>query len=77
MSRDFLTFHSYIQNNRTDSTTNFVQFLGYDVLDKLPNRICSSKVLYELLKLDLDTYFKQRIFREAFMEYFKWKININ
>jgi hypothetical protein len=51
-----------------------MNFLGASVLDKLPDRVCSSKVIYDILRQDLDTYFKQRVFRNAFMEYFKWKV---
>lgn len=74
MSRDYFTFHSYVCNNNTQSTNQFMNFLGASVLDKLPDRVCSSKVIYDILRQDLDTYFKQRVFRNAFMEYFKWKV---
>lgn len=77
MSRDYFTFHSYINNNKTHLTEKFVSFLGFQALNKLPNRVCSSKILYEILRQDLDTYLKQTIFRETFMEYFKWKITSN
>lgn len=74
MSRDYFTFHSYVCNNNTPSTTRFINYLGNSVLDKLPNRVCSSKVIYDILRQDLDTYFKQSVFRDTFMEYFKWKV---
>jgi hypothetical protein len=74
MSRDYFTFHSYIRNNRTRCTDRFISFLGEATLNKLPNKVCSSKFLYDILRQDLDTYFKQSVFRETFMEYFKWKI---
>lgn len=74
MSRDYFTFHSYINNNKTPCTDKFIDFLGESALNKLPNRVCSSKVIYDILRQDLDTYRKQSIFRETFMEYFKWKI---
>ena len=74
MSRDYLTFHSYINNNKTQCTDNFIHFLGQGALNKLPNKVCSSKVLYDILRQELDTYIKQCIFRETFMEYFKWKL---
>lgn len=74
MSRDYFTFHSYINNNKTQLTEKFIDFLGYNTINKLPNKVCSSKVLYDILRQDLDTYSKQCLFRETFMEYFKWKI---
>lgn len=74
MSRDYFTFHSYVQNHNTHYTNRFVQVFGDNVLDKLPNKVCSSKALYEILRNDLTSYFKQTVFRETFMEYFKWKI---
>lgn len=74
MSIGYFTFHSYVCNNNTPSTNRFITHLGDSVLEKLPNRVCSSKVIYELLRQDLDTYFKQSVFRDTFMEYFKWKV---
>jgi hypothetical protein len=44
-------------------------------MNKLPNKVCSSKVIYDLLRDEyLTTYFKQTVFRSTFMEYFKWKV---
>lgn len=74
MSRDYLTFYSYVRNHNTDLTKLFLGFLGEPVMDKLPDRVCSSKVIYDILRPDLDTYYKQRLFRNTFMEYFKWKV---
>ena len=74
MSRDYFTFHSYVCNNNTPSTLRFINCLGDSALNKLPNRVCSSKVIYDILRQDLDTYFKQSVFRDTFMEYFKWKV---
>lgn len=74
MSKDYLTFYSYVCNYTTPHTSRFITYLGDSALDKLPDRVCSSKVIYDILRQDLDTYFKQRIFRDAFMEYFKWKV---
>jgi hypothetical protein len=73
MSKDYLTFYSYVHNNKTELTTSFQHFLS-ESIDKLPDRVCSSKVVYEILRPDLDTYFKQQLVRNTFMEYFKWKI---
>lgn len=74
MSRDYLTFYNYIRNYNTDLTNLFLQCLGEPIMDKLPDRVCSSKALYDILRQDLDTYYKQRLFRNTFMEYFKWKV---
>lgn len=74
MSIDYFTFHSYIRNHKTRCTDRFVNFLGENAINKLPNKVCSSKILYDILRQDLNTYTKQSIFRETFMEYFKWKI---
>lgn len=75
MSRDTFTFYGYIRNNNTNNTHGFLEFLGEDAMNKLPNKVCSSKVIYDLLRDEyLTTYFKQRLFRETFMEYFKWKV---
>lgn len=74
MSKDYLTFYSYVRNNQTELTNLFQNFLGDSIMDKLPDRVCSSKAVYEIIRHDLDTYFKQRLFRNTFMEYFKWKV---
>ncbi len=77
MSKDCLTLYSYIRTNNTNNTSRFVSILGENVIEKLPDKICSSKVLYDMLRDDLNTYFKQCIFRDTFMEYFKWKVMYN
>jgi|LakMenE01Jun11ns_1017448.scaffolds.fasta_scaffold9122532_2 hypothetical protein len=74
MSKDYLTFYSYVRNNKTELTNLFQSFLDDSIMGKLPDRVCSSKAIYEILHNDLDTYFKQRVFRNTFMEYFKWKV---
>ena len=74
MTKQLETLYSYIQTHNTNSINDFVTYIGYHVIEKLPDRICSSKVIYDILRNDLDTYFKQTIFRETFMEYFKWRL---
>ena len=74
MTKNSFTFESYIQSKNTENTRNFLRYFGEEVLVKLPNKVCSSKMLFDILSNDLDTYFKQRLFRETFMEYFRWKM---
>jgi hypothetical protein len=74
MSKNYLTFHSYIQNHNTALTRLFINCFGELVLDKLPDTVCSSKTIYDILRQDLDSYIKQELFRNSFMEYFKWKV---
>ena len=74
MTKQLETFYSYIQTYDTVHIEKFLTYLGNDIVEKLPDRVCSSKIIYDILRNDLDTYFKQMIFRETFMEYFKWKI---
>lgn len=69
------TFSQYINNNNTENINMYKLYLC-DTIDKLPNKICSSKIIYEIIKNDIKySYFKTKIFRETFMEYFKWKLN--
>ena len=75
MSQDILSFYNYIMHNKTNSTERFKKFLG-NTVDKLPDRICSSKVIYNILKNDLDSYVKHTIFKDTFMEYFKFKLTM-
>jgi hypothetical protein len=74
MTKGLNTFYNYLYSNNTDNVNKFITYISHDAIDKLPNYVCSSKVLYEILRNDLDTYFKQKIFRETFMEYYKWKL---
>lgn len=74
MSIGYHTFYSYVRNHNTYLTNLFLQSLGESVMNKLPDKVCSSKVIYDILRQDLDTYYKQRLFRNTFMEYFKWKV---
>lgn len=74
MTKDYFTFESYIRNHNTENTNNFLNYFGEDTLTKLPNKVCSSKYIYDILSNDLTNYFKQRLFRETFMEYFRWKL---
>lgn len=70
------TFLDYINEKDTDSTKVF-KVLFKDTLNLLPTRVCSSKQIWIILKNNTDidkNIFKTRIFRECFMEYFKWKI---
>lgn len=73
MSRDYLTFQNYICNYNTQQTRKFKYYIGDSVIDKLPDKMCSSKVIYDIIHPELNTYVKQRVFRDTFMEYFKWK----
>lgn len=74
MSKDILTFYNYIRNYNTTLTKLFLKYLGELVMDKLPYNVCSSKIIYDILRQDLNTYYKQKLFYNTYMEYFKWKI---
>lgn len=69
-----LTFHYYLTHHNSDLINQFIQIFGEDTINKLPNTICSSKALYNLLQEDLDTNIKTSLFNRTFMEYFKLKI---
>lgn len=74
MTRNLNTLYSYIHTHNTEYVNSFIMHIGYDAINKLPNKVCSSKILYDILLDDLDTYFKKSIFRLTFLEYFKWKL---
>lgn len=66
------TFKYYIENHDSGYITLFKQYFS---LNTLPNRICSSKVIYNTLRDELQfNSFKQKLFREIFSEYFILKI---
>lgn len=67
------TFKNYIENYDSGYITLFKQYIPSDFL---PDRVCSSKIIYNILKPELEfNSFKQKIFRETFSEYFKLKIS--
>ena len=69
------TFKYYIQNFESDYISLFKEYLP---IDNLPEYVCSSKVIYNILVPELQfNTFKQKIFRETFSEYFKLKIHTN
>ena len=75
MAKDYFTFQSYVYNYNTCNTEKFQTYLGDDIINKLPNEICSSRKLYDFLRPVLNTYSKQSLFRDTFMEYYKWKLD--
>ena len=73
MSKELLTFYNYIVNKNTLKTNLYKQFLS-DCIDILPEKICSSKVIYDIIKYKLNTEQKVNLFNECFMEYFSFKL---
>lgn len=66
------TFKNYIENYDSGYITLFKQYISFELL---PDRVCSSKCIYNILRDELQlNSFKQKIFRETFSEYFKFKI---
>jgi hypothetical protein len=66
------TFKNYIENYDSGYITLFKQYIP---LNSLPDRVCSSKCIYNILRDELHlNSFKQKIFRETFSEYFRIKI---
>lgn len=69
------TFKHYIENYDSGYINLFKQYIP---LNSLPDRVCSSKCIYNILKPELENCtFKQKLFRETFSEYFKVKISGN
>ncbi len=67
-----MSFKNYIENYDSEYITLFKQYIS---LNLLPNRVCSSKCIYNILRHELDfNSFKQKIFRETFSEYFRFKM---
>lgn len=69
------TFKNYIENYDSEYITLFKQYIPSEFL---PDRVCSSKYIYNILRDELGfNSFKQKIFRETFSEYFKFKLGRN
>lgn len=73
-----LTFYEYLNNEpETNSSKLFKQYFD---LNKLPNKVCSSKTIYNIL-IPHDSYDsyntnKKEIFKQTFTEYFRYKISL-
>lgn len=68
-----MSFYQYITNYNSDKIFWFKQTFDIELLPK--DRICSSKVLRDILRPELENnYIKDTIFRECFMEYFKYTL---
>lgn len=68
-----MSFYKYITNYNSDKIFWFTQTFNIELLPK--DRICSSKVLRDILRSELENnYIKDCIFRECFMEYFKYTL---
>ena len=66
------TFKNYLENYDSGYITLFKQYIS---LNLLPDRVCSSKCIYNILRDELQfNSFKQKIFRETFSEYFRFKM---
>jgi hypothetical protein len=72
------TFYNYLRSNNTENINWFKIVFG-NSLEFLPQRVCSSKTIWGILLEQHDdmtyNYTKSKAFREAFGEYFKWKLN--
>ena len=68
--------YNYIQTHQTDNTVLFKQIFR-ECIDISPDYTCSSKIIYNLLKMHTDihtNFMKQKVFRDTFSEYFRWKL---
>lgn len=74
MTREIKTFSEYLHNVHTFNTITFLQTFN-QYIHKLPNKTCSSKIIYNILKFSLiNNYYNTSIFRNTFNEYFEYKI---
>lgn len=75
MSKDLLTFYNYINSVSTFKTSMYKRFLP-DCIDILPEKVCSSKIIYNIIQDKLNTNEKVNLFNECFMEYFTFKLKL-
>lgn len=69
MSREKLTFYSYITNYNTNNIDTFLELFG-NTIEKIPDKMVSSNYIIQLLNINSNTiYF--RAFQNVFMDYFK------
>jgi hypothetical protein len=73
MSRDKLTFYRYITNYNSANIDKFIE-LFENTIEKIPDRMVSSKYIIELLNINTNTI-QFRAFQNVFMDYFKLILN--
>lgn len=67
-----MSFVSYISIHNTDITNNFKNLFNNEI-NHLPNKCLSSKRIRNILNIDSNE--KDVVFKQTFLEYFKWKLN--
>jgi hypothetical protein len=72
MSKDALTFYNYLISNSTDNTSKFIDTFK-DKIHNIPDGNVNSRTVYRAL--DITTYSEFRVFQNAFMEFFKVKLD--
>lgn len=71
MSKEILSFYKYIINHSND-TINLFKNIFNQKIDSLPDTIVSSKYLIEYL--NIQSKLELEIFKNAFLDYFKYKL---
>lgn len=74
MSKDILSFYKYITSHSNDNI-NIFKNIFYSKIESLPDKIVSSKYLIEYLEIQSKLEFD--IFKNTFLDYFKYKLNSN
>lgn len=73
MTVEIFTFYNYINNYNTEYTILY-KTIFESSLELLPEKVCSSKFIYEILKHDIENNdYKRKLFNETFCEYFRKK----
>jgi hypothetical protein len=70
MTINEMTLYNYINTNSSENIIQFKKVFKNEI-EKLPNKIVSSKIMMQYLNLDTDDYYKHMIFNKLYMEYFK------
>lgn len=68
------TFYSYIMSSNDNEVEKFKKIFQ-NRLEKMPDKIVSSRVL--MILLDIESREEYNIFRNVYMEYFKKKVTGN
>lgn len=76
MSITAFTFYNYIMSsNNNDNDIERFKKVFQNRLEKIPDKIVSSRVL--MILLDIESREEYEIFRNVYMEYFKKKVSGN
>ena len=70
MVQELFTFHKYITTYKTQDTSLFVEVFTSEEINKLPERLTSSKNILKILNLNFSDN-RIALFKRVYLDYFR------